>query len=92
MLAASRLIGMVSGDGELLTWMMLGMFSGMTTHGDACEEVAIRSSTVGSIPLQAEWIFCSGGGWSLWVCTVQVHLYQGWILDRFICGGHIPEW
>ena len=75
--------------------MMLGMFSGMTICGDACKELAIGSWMAKSIPIQAEWIFCSGGGWSLqfhlWFHTIQVHFYQGQISGRFICGGCIPE-
>ena len=52
MLAASRLFGMVVRDGEWLTWMMLGMFSGMTTYGDACEEVVIISWRARSFPFR----------------------------------------
>ena len=50
MLASSRVFGPVDGDGECLTWMMLRMFSGVTTCGDACEKVAIRSGMAESIP------------------------------------------
>ena len=41
MLGASRVFSTVGGNGEWLAWTMLGMFSGVTAHGDACEEVAI---------------------------------------------------
>ena len=33
-------------------WMMLGMFSGVTACGDACEEVATRSGMAVSIPFR----------------------------------------
>ena len=52
---------LVGRDGEWLTWMMLGLFSGLTTCGDACEEVAIRSGMARVHPIQAKWICCSGG-------------------------------
>ena len=48
MLTASGLLGMVGGDGESLTWMMLGMLSAR----DACKEVAIRSWMAESIPFR----------------------------------------
>ena len=41
---------MVGRDTEGLTWMVLGMFSGVTAHGDTCEEVAIRSGMAKSVP------------------------------------------
>ena len=49
MLATCGLLGMVGGDGEWLTWMMLEMFSGVTTCGHACKELAIRSQMAKSI-------------------------------------------
>ena len=52
MLAASRLLSMVGGDGEWLTWTMLGMFAGMTTCRDACKEVAIGSQLAKSVPFR----------------------------------------
>ena len=49
MLATSSIFCMVGGDGEWLTWMMLGMFSGVTACEDACAEVAIRSGMAESV-------------------------------------------
>ena len=42
--------------------------------------------------IQAEWVFCSGGGGNLRYCITQVHIYHGQISGGFIHIGHIPEW
>ena len=47
---ASGVFDMAGGKGEWLTWTMLGMCLSVTSPGDACEEVAIRSGMAKSVP------------------------------------------
>ena len=47
-LATSGIFGMVSGDGEWLMWVILGISSGVTACGDICEGFGILTRIAGS--------------------------------------------